>query len=70
MLVELGPFQRWLMRAEEEPESFETFLGHSDHLFAMVFSVPEATIAVMSNMATELAEKALCNVVIIAKQLN
>ena len=47
--------------AEEEPEGFETFLRHGDCLFATVCSVPKATIAVMGNMATELAEKALCS---------
>ena len=62
MLVEWGPFQRWPAdEAEEEPESFETFLRPSDCLFATVCSAPAATIAVMSNMATELAEKALHN---------
>ena len=44
---------------EEEPGSFETFLRPGDCLFTTVFSAPKATIAVTSNMATELAEKAL-----------
>ena len=44
---------------EEEPGDFETFLGLGDRLFATICPVPEATIAVTSNMATELAEKAL-----------
>ena len=50
--------------AEEEPEGFEIFLGHGDHLFTTVCSVPEATIAVTSNVATELAEKALCSTLV------
>ena len=44
---------------EEEPGDFEMFLGLGDHLFATVCPVPEVTIAATSNMATELAEKAL-----------
>ena len=46
---------------EEEPGGFKTFLGPGDHLFTTVCSAPKATIAVVRNMATELAEKALCS---------
>ena len=55
----VGPIPKVADKDEEEPGGLETFLGPGDHLFATVFSVPEATIAVTSNMAAELAEKAL-----------
>ena len=55
----VGPIPRVADKDEEGPGDLEAFLGLGDWLFATVCSAPKATIAAMSNMGTELAEKAL-----------
>ena len=55
----VGPIPKVANEDEEEPGGFKTFLRPGDHSFATVCSMPKATIAAMSNMATELVEKAL-----------
>ena len=57
----VGPIPKVADEDEEEPGDLEAFLGLGDCLFTAVCSAPEATISAMSNMATELAEKALCS---------
>ena len=57
----VGPIPKVANKDEEAPGGFKTFLGPGDHLFATICSVPKTTIAVTSDMATELAEKALCS---------
>ena len=55
----VGPIPKVAVEDEEEPGDLKAFLGPGDRLFAAVCSAPEATISATSNMATELAEKAL-----------
>ena len=55
----VGPIPKVANEDEEEPGDLEAFLGPGDHLFTAVCSAPKATISATSNMATELAEKAL-----------